>query len=126
MIELAHSVPGRLRVIVRDRHAAPDVRADVLATAGVTMASLNDITGSLVITYHHHVISGDELWRRLDERFATAARPQVPARVAPRREGNALENGIENGIESLVSAIADACVRYVAERSAAALLAAVI
>jgi hypothetical protein len=119
MIEFAHSIPGRLRIVVRVRRMAPQVRTEILAIRGVTGASLNETTGSIVITHDTGEITVAELTTQLNERFpTTAAASTVPA--IPDRERKAI------GLDGLVLTIADACLRYVAERSAAALLAALI
>lgn len=55
MMQLVHDVPGRLRFRVAslkgDHRRAATLRHQVRALGGVTMASFNTVTGSLVIHY---------------------------------------------------------------------------
>ncbi|HEX9461097.1 MAG TPA: hypothetical protein VGB82_00735 [Alphaproteobacteria bacterium] len=116
MIEIAHSIRGRLRIIVRDPQRAVEIRAAALAMSAVTAAALNPVTGSLVITYEPAALSADELWSDL-QRCVASLSPTLPERGGP---------GGTPWVEPLVAAAVNACVRYVVERSAALLLAAVI
>jgi hypothetical protein len=119
MIEFAHSVPGRLRIRVRHIADAEQIRALVLHVPSVTAATLNQLTGSLVITYDPTQLSQVALWSEVQRRCASHDQSMVPSgRTEPAAANGALER--------VADAAFDAFLRYVLERSAAALLRAVI
>jgi hypothetical protein len=114
MIALAHSIRGRLRVVIKDKHLAAELCTAARDLAGVAKATLNPVTGSLVILYDGQAISAGELYEAL--RCSVAVPTPTPV-IAD--AGQAAES-------KLVAMAVDACLRYVFERSAAMLLGAVI
>jgi hypothetical protein len=117
MIEIAHSIPGRLRIVVKQRHAAAEIAAAARQFAGVTEAMLNPVTGSLVLIYDPAARTATELWTDLLACAGTA----MPA-------GSALPTTRDSAawFDPIVASAVDACLRYVVKRSTARLLAAVI
>jgi hypothetical protein len=114
MIEIAHSIPGRLRLVVRDRRSAPALLAAARDLTGVTATTLNSVTGSLVILYDGQAISAGDLYEALRRSVAVPTPTPVIADA-------------DQAVEAKLIAMAvDACLRYVFERSAAMLLGAVI
>jgi Heavy metal associated domain 2 len=118
MIELAHGVPGRLRVRVAtirgNGRVADEVRAMALAVPGVTAATASTATGSLVVTYDRGRLTQDALWSELRRRLGEAA-PMM-----------ARDGGETEWIDHAASAAADALVGRLLERSVALLVRAVI
>lgn len=119
MIEIAHSVPGRLRIVVRDLQRAEEVRKTVVVMRAVKSATLNAITGSIVIVYDPATMSAADLWQKLRKRLARiwGREPDAVDRSSPQAS---------RAIEPLISAVVDASLRYLIERSATALLAGLI
>jgi hypothetical protein len=127
MIEFAHLVPGRLRIRVpRIRHdegATAQIRASVLSIAFVKTADVNPTTGSLVITYDPVRLSFTALWDELQCRLG---------RAQPTAASQSLDRGGEaahleaNWTDQVAQAALQAVLGNIFERSAAALLRAVI
>lgn len=116
MIEIAHSIPGRLRLVVRDRRSAPALLAAARDLNGVTATTLNSVTGSLVILYDGQAISAGDLYEALRRSVAVPTPTPTPV----------IADAAQAAESKLVAMAVDACLRYVFERSAAMLLGAVI
>jgi hypothetical protein len=127
MLELAHSVPGRLRVHVvglRGRAGiADEVRAAVLAIPGVSNATANAVTGSVIVSYDPQRLSVSELWDELKvrigpicSRFEPVAEYRAPLADAPNR----------SRVDAVMDAALAAVLERLFERSALALVRAVI
>ena len=70
MLRSFHSVPGRLRIktdLLRRSSAADAVRAEVVSLAGVSRATVNTVTGSLLVTYDPKCLQPEVVWMRLRE-----------------------------------------------------------
>lgn len=68
LLRSLHSVPGRLRIktdVLRRSSAADAVRAEVIAIAGVSRATVNTVTGSLLVTYDPKCLQPEVVWTRL-------------------------------------------------------------
>ncbi|PTQ12659.1 hypothetical protein CLG96_00360 [Sphingomonas oleivorans] len=120
MLEFAHSVPGRLRLqgrpFDRDPGTAGLVRRKLLQIAGVERVTTNGATGSYVIWYDRYSLSFDELWDHLLE-----ARLVGFGSAGPARAGDGPDLG-----QALVEAASRTLLTKLAERSAGALLCALI
>jgi Heavy metal associated domain 2 len=80
MMQLMHEVPGRLRftsAIPKGRRYAAALRRRVRSLGGVTQASLNPITGGLIVHYETTQGTREAILRDLE---ALVKEPIVPAR----------------------------------------------
>lgn len=125
MIELVHSVPGRLRVRIpwmrRDARAAAEIRSAVASIPALRTVATNIVTGSLVVTYDPSAQSVPELWNELQCRLGPGS--AVPAALASGAVDARWEPGwIDDAIGAALRAIAG----HLLERSALVLVRAVI
>jgi hypothetical protein len=69
MVHYLHHVPGRLRVrLAMLKHNQPAVtrlRTELLAIAGVESASINSVTGSVIIHYNRECFELETFWSTL-------------------------------------------------------------
>lgn len=116
-----HHVPGRLRV--RSRHlrnnapALRDLCDGLTAIAGIREAKGNALTGSVLVRYAPEAAPLDAVWERLHRNGITAsASPSLP--------------GGPDGLEEAVGKVATFAMKYavekLVERSAMAIVAAII
>lgn len=87
--------------------------------SSVTAATLNQLTGSLVISYDPTQLSQAALWSEVQQRCALHDQAMVPSGRTEPAAGN-------DALGRVADAAFDAFLRYVLERSATALLRAVI
>ena len=128
MVELAHSVPGRLRIrissIRQDRRSADDARAALLSMPGVTRVAVNRATGSLVISYNALERSTAEVWEDVRCRLGSGGDRTDAALPDPGLEP-LLSSGAE-WVDQAARAAIDALIGKMVEHAAAALVRAVI
>lgn len=115
MIHPIHDIPGRLRFILpalrRDRRRAAAVRARMRAIEGVTSASANPLTGSLVVHYAGAAATRENIVASLAE-FDPGIVPAEPASAVRAR--------------AVADMLAEAVVGRIIERALRAAVAAVI
>lgn len=118
MTHYIHHVPGRLRIrtlaIKRNASEAGRAKAHLRAIKGVTDTDVNTVTGSVVIKYDPAIVASTTLLESL-RGLGYIAAAQAPLSAPSRRLG-------ENLSEKIVEKLAE----KVIERSALALLAALI
>jgi copper chaperone CopZ len=121
MIELVHSVPGRLRIkmsrIRNDARTATAIRSAVLSIPGVRTVTVKPMTGSVIVTYDSARLSLPALRGELQQRLGPMTEPMLPASGAHRHLGW-IDRVAQTALEALVGALV--------ERSAIALVRAVI
>jgi hypothetical protein len=80
MVLHLHHVPGRLRVslaaLKKNREAIIPLRAELLAIPGVQSASINSITGSVIIHYDRNCFEPDAFWTILSQRGYVGQTPR--------------------------------------------------
>lgn len=121
-----HHIPGRLRIrcsgVRRDHTAAAAVHAELQALEGVRSVEVSALTGNIVIHYDHPRISAEDLFASLAERgyLADSAPP------APHRQGMPAPH-LPEGLPALVGkAVVSMAAEKLLERSALALIAALV
>jgi hypothetical protein len=68
LLRSLHSVPGRLRIktdLLRRTSTANAAQAAIVSLEGVNSASVNVVTGSLLITYDPMRLQDDTVWTKL-------------------------------------------------------------
>lgn len=116
-----HHIPGRLRIksslIKGNRNAAESMRAFIQSVNGINSVAVSPITGSAVITYARDVVTVQDILEELvryEFPFGQGTRPEHPADMSPEIA------------ERLVAKIVESFVQSLIERSALALVAALI
>lgn len=121
-----HHVPGRLRVrssLIRRNHSRANEAVESLRPlAGVHSAEANPLTGSLTLRYDPSVMTGDALLVRLKEGGWIPLGPVLPSAAATTPVAWL---GSETSAK-VAKAVAIYALEKVAERSLAALIAAVL
>ena|SRR5438105_5866142 len=122
-----HHVPGRLRLQTQqlkgNRLVAQAACDAVVAIPGVVEASVSPITGSLVIAYDQQQLTPAVLWQSLCERGLASGPPPMQEGTVTRVQIDPLGGAAD---ESLVGMVAGAILNRLLERSAAALVGALI
>ena len=119
MIEYVHSVPGRLRLKLRSIQNRPDaaeaLRAAATSIDGVTSASVNPTTGSLIVHYRPERLSPLMFLAELERRGHVPATGRIALTAT---------SGNRNGRRSdgLGSAVSEAIVGEILQQSARALV----
>jgi hypothetical protein len=117
MIELVHYVPGRLRVRARwlgDERRGTEAVAAVRGIAGVRVARLIRATGSLVILHDPEELS------------LAALRRELEARLGPVVTSNELPGAAERLAEGVAGTLLRSLLGVLVERSALALVRALV
>jgi len=122
MAHYIHHVPGRLRVktpaVKRNETQARLARETLEGTEGITAIDVNVVTGSIVINYDHRVGDGGAILDLLRERgYITRVPSSKGISVFPN------EAGVGQKVTDIV---VSKLVETVLERSATALIAAII
>jgi len=121
MLEHVHLVPGRLRVKTplfrRNGHMAADAQAKLGQIPGVSRIEVNTATGSLIIHYDDRKLGSTALWEELVELGYVPDGHRIPRSSQPA----AASMGT-----SLTEALSRTLVNTIAERSAAALVRAIL
>jgi Heavy metal associated domain 2 len=129
MVELVHSVPGRLRIRIsrmrRDPHIADAARATILSIPAVTGVAANTVTGSLVITYHPGALSPAALWDEVRCRLSCCASAATEAAM-PASGLETLPSPSAGWIDQAARAALDALIGRVIQHAATALVRVVI
>ncbi|HEY0523469.1 MAG TPA: hypothetical protein VGD08_08770 [Stellaceae bacterium] len=128
MVELAHSVRGRLRIrissIRQDRRSADDACAAVLSVPGVTRVAVNTVTGSLVISYDALERSAAAVWEDVRCRLGSGGDRTGAVLSDPGSEP--LPSPGAEWVDHATRAAIDALIGKMVEHAAAALVRAVI
>jgi copper chaperone CopZ len=89
MITLVHDVPGRLRLVAphvrHDRRAAAALRRRVRAMGGVASATVNPLTGSVIVHYDGAGCTRDRILHSLGVATPGPAMRSAPAAAAASR-----------------------------------------
>lgn len=121
MLEHVHSVRGRLRIrtpLFRRNYAmAADARERFAGLDGITHVDVNTSTGSLVVCFDEERIGPTAIWRELVRHgYVQADDPALGLRATPTFQAE----------DAFVDMLSRAVVKLVAERSAAALVRAIL
>jgi hypothetical protein len=122
MPDYVHIVPGRLRIrnrLLRERRNAEHARRRICGIPGITSIIVNPATGSLLLSFDEAVIGVEALWQRLHD-FGYVSVPVAPAGRSRQKDAALLSR------DEIAGIVATSLVRAVAERSAAALIRALI
>jgi len=122
MAHYIHHIPGRLRVktlvVKRNETQARLANETLEGTEGITAIDVNVVTGSIVINYDHRVGNGGAILDLLRERgYITHLPASKDAFVRPTEIGVA---------QRVTNVVVNKMVETVLERSALALIAAII
>jgi hypothetical protein len=100
MLLLVHDIPGRLRFVVPnikgDRHGAARLRADIHKLDGVSTATVNVRTCSLIIVYDATAETRERVIHHLGTRPQGCLQP-------PAGEGPPIADAIANSLAQLVA-----------------------
>jgi hypothetical protein len=122
-----HHVPGRLRLqmpqLKGNRQVAKAACDNVIAIPGVEEARVSPVTGSLVIAYDQQQLTPAVLWQSLCERGLASGPPPIQEGTVTRVQIDPLGGAAD---ESLVGLVAGVILNRLLERSAAALIGALI
>ena len=122
-----HHVPGRLRLqssqLKGNRVVAKAACDDAIAIAGVLEARVSSVTGSLVIAYDRHALTPAVLWQSLCERGLAAGPLPIWEGAVTRAQIDPLAGAAGKSVLELVAGI---ILNRLLERSAAALVGALI
>jgi copper chaperone CopZ len=128
MTHYLHHVPGRVRVrapgIKRNPVKATAVKARLKHVAGVAEVDVRPVTGSITVLYDTDVTSMPDILAHLRE-MGHAPAP-VPAAQAPNRATVASGPAISPHTEKAAKFVAGMALEKVLERSATALIAAIV
>ncbi len=123
-----HHVPGRLRLqtpqLKGNRLVAEAALDDAIAIPGVLEARVSAVTGSLVITYDQQELTPATLWQALCERGLTSGPLPIQEGVPVTRAQVGLLAGTSD--KNVVELVAGIILERLLERSAAALVGALI
>jgi hypothetical protein len=121
-----HHVNGRLRVrtpfLRQNGHLANEWKIAIEALSGVKMATLNPVTGSIIVYYEPNVTNPEALLAQLQVRNYVPASAQMPLPV-PQTPAFALNS---DPAKKLMKELAVIVAKKVAERAVVGLVAAVI
>jgi hypothetical protein len=122
-----HHVPGRLRLqttqLKGNRLAAEAARDAAVGIPGVLEARVSAVTGSLVVSYNQQELTPAVLWQSLCEHGLASGPPPIREGAVTRAEVDPLAGAAG---KSLVELVAGIILNRLLERSAAALVGALI
>lgn len=109
MVVPAHDIPGRLRfslpLLRADRRRAAVARTRVGAIPGVTSASANPLTGSLIVLYHPDAAKREAILAAVAEFRPAAASGETARERRARKLAEILANAIaERLVEHVIRA----------------------
>jgi hypothetical protein len=124
MSHYVHHVPGRLRVkspeLKRNERNAATLQQALGSARGVTAAEVNTLTGSVVISYDRHTTSPHHIWDTLKQHGL------IDAQLALEHAGDAVTHAVGKAAQSVGKFAAGFVLEKVLERSAVALIGAVL
>ncbi|MBU1190080.1 MAG: heavy-metal-associated domain-containing protein [Gammaproteobacteria bacterium] len=122
-----HHVPGRLRVrdarLKRNADGIAAVQSLVSAIDGVLDVSVSTVTGSVVITYDRDLTCPHALLDELKQRGCCNHTSALPTAAAPKQ---AVSNALSNAGNAMGKAVFGVMVEKLVERSAMALIGALL
>ena len=123
MMTQIHAVPGRLRVrsraLKQDPGSATALNAMLRAIPGVRSVEIRPVTGSIIVHYSVHELSGDSViqtlasWGFLSQSATCAARPG----------SRPPESGVKSAATALANRTLELAARKLLERSVSKLIA---
>lgn len=127
MTHYIHHVPGRLRVrnarLKRNSEAVAAARSTIGAIDGVLAVSISEVTGSIVVTYDRDVTCPHNLLDELKRHGCCNHASTLPAKSAPKQ---ALSLAVSNAGSTVGKAVFGVMVEKLVERSAVALIGALL
>jgi hypothetical protein len=124
MSHYIHHTPGRLRIkahqFKRNERQASALRIALEAAPGITAADVNTLTGSVVINYDHHATDVDQIWNHLRHHGL------IDAKLALEHAGDAITQSVNKAAAAAGKFAAGFVLEKVLERSAVALIGAVL
>lgn len=136
MVQYIHHVTGRLRVklasLKRNPVQAAAIKALLESTAGISKAEIKLVTGSLIVTYDREMIHPQAILQALyDHGHCGSVVPMLPASVASSKRkvqirGTTVAQAGRGFGKALSKAVLDAVMEKMLQRSAAALIGAIL
>ena len=110
LLRSLHSVPGRLRIkadVLRRTSTANAAQAGIASLGGVNSATVNVVTGSLLITYDPMRLRANVVWTKLRELGVVSGSMPAPEKgsVGQLAEGLSRQMMINIGAEILSRAV---------------------